>query len=147
MATPIATILPTATALPITEEQAMLFGGLVVGSVMIFFWGFVLWLVVLIDILKSEFNDSTNKIIWLVLTLVLPFLGPLLYLLVGRKQIKKGTGINLKVVFTVISFFIWFPLGTILMWFWTNWPKWVKILITLVAAILVVLPGIASKFL
>ncbi len=46
-------------------------------------------LLVLIDVLRNEFTGS-NKIIWLVIVLMLPLLGALLYLLIGTKQkVKK----------------------------------------------------------
>lgn len=45
----------------------------------------ILPLIALIDILRSEFTGS-NKLIWVVVTIFLPFLGPLLYFSIGRKQ-------------------------------------------------------------
>ncbi len=45
-----------------------------------------LFLWALVDILKSEFKDANNKIIWLVVVLVLPLIGAIIYLAVGRKQ-------------------------------------------------------------
>ena len=42
-------------------------------------------LIALIDILRNEFTGS-NKLIWLVVILLLPFLGPLLYFAIGRNQ-------------------------------------------------------------
>ena len=143
-ASPIATILPT--SVPDFDTEAKIVGGILAGGVAVMFWGFVFWLVALIDILKSEFKDSNNKIIWLVLTLILPFLGPLLYFVVGRKQATKGTGINLRNTLTILSFFIWYPLGIILMWILTKWQLWVKILITIVGVGLFLLTGFASKF-
>lgn len=48
------------------------------------------YLYVLIDILKSEF-DGANKLIWLIVVFVLPFVGLILYFFIGRKQkIKKS---------------------------------------------------------
>lgn len=54
----------------------------------LFFLGIpaILWLWALIDLLSSEFGNSTNKLIWVVVILFLPVLGALLYLLIGRKQ-------------------------------------------------------------
>lgn len=46
---------------------------------------FILFLITLIDILKSTFNDKINKVIWVVLAFI-PLLGPLLYFFIGRKQ-------------------------------------------------------------
>jgi len=39
-----------------------------------------------IVLLAKNKQDSTTKIIWLVAILVFPFLGALLYLIVGRRQ-------------------------------------------------------------
>lgn len=58
-------------------------------SILSFLIPFVLvfgcWLWSLIDILKGEFSGF-NKIIWLLLVIFIPFLGMVLYLIVGRKQ-------------------------------------------------------------
>jgi hypothetical protein len=44
----------------------------------------------LIDILTSQFRDSTNKLIWVVVVILVPLLGSLLYVALGRNQkIKK----------------------------------------------------------
>ncbi len=45
-----------------------------------------LFIYVLVDILKSEFTNSINKIIWLILVLVTGPLGIVLYFFIGRKQ-------------------------------------------------------------
>jgi len=45
----------------------------------------ILWLWALIDILKGNFS-GTNKVIWLLLVLFIPFLGMFLYFVIGRKQ-------------------------------------------------------------
>ncbi|RXJ79044.1 PLDc N-terminal domain-containing protein [Arcobacter sp. F2176] len=46
---------------------------------------FVYYIYALIDILKSEFTGN-NKLIWLIIYFILPFVGVLLYFLIGRKQ-------------------------------------------------------------
>lgn len=46
----------------------------------------VFFIYVLIDILKSEFTNSINKIIWLILVLFTGPLGIVLYFFIGRKQ-------------------------------------------------------------
>lgn len=49
-----------------------------------------LFIYVLVDILKSEFTNNINKVIWLILVLFTGPLGIVLYLLIGKKQrIKK----------------------------------------------------------
>lgn len=45
----------------------------------------ILWLWALIDVVKSNFKGST-KIVWVLLILILPLLGSILYLIIGRKQ-------------------------------------------------------------
>ena len=50
---------------------------LALASVALFVWA-------LIDILNSQFADSTTKLIWIVIVLVAAFVGPLIWLLWGR---------------------------------------------------------------
>lgn len=40
----------------------------------------------LVSILRSDFKDKTNKLLWVLIILFLPFIGPVLYFLIGRKQ-------------------------------------------------------------
>lgn len=49
----------------------------------------ILWIIALVDILKSDFKDGLTKVIWLVLIIVLPFLGMILYFIIGRNQKLK----------------------------------------------------------
>jgi len=51
---------------------------------------FLPWLFALIDCLKSEFKESNLKVIWVVVLLLVPFLGWILYFIIGRGQ-KKPT--------------------------------------------------------
>jgi len=46
----------------------------------------ILWIFAIIDILKSNFKDSTNKIIWVLIVLLLPVLGSILYFIFGGQQ-------------------------------------------------------------
>lgn len=43
-------------------------------------------LIALISVLKSQFKNNNDKIIWVVLVLLLPILGAILYFAIGRKQ-------------------------------------------------------------
>ena len=43
-------------------------------------------LIFLIDCLRSEWKDSTNKLIWTIVIIVLPVLGAILYIAIGRSQ-------------------------------------------------------------
>jgi hypothetical protein len=47
-----------------------------------------LWIYSLIDILKSSF-EKNNKIIWILVVLLVPILGSVLYIFIGRKQKLK----------------------------------------------------------
>ena len=46
----------------------------------------VLPVVALLNLLKSNFKDSTTKLIWVVVILLLPVAGSILYFIVGRRQ-------------------------------------------------------------
>lgn len=47
--------------------------------------GIGLFIYALVDIIRSEFQGN-NKIIWLLVLLLLPPIGTILYLIIGRKQ-------------------------------------------------------------
>ncbi|GAB3895165.1 hypothetical protein GCM10028803_11290 [Larkinella knui] len=42
--------------------------------------------IALIDILRSEFRQSTDKLIWVIVVLCLNIVGVLLYAMIGRNQ-------------------------------------------------------------
>lgn len=44
------------------------------------------WLFALIEVIQSEFKGENDKLIWLLLVILLPFLGTILYFTVGRNQ-------------------------------------------------------------
>ena len=45
----------------------------------------ILWIVALVDILKSEFQGY-NKLIWVVVVIFLPIIGSILYFIIGKSQ-------------------------------------------------------------
>jgi uncharacterized protein YdcH (DUF465 family) len=47
---------------------------------------FVAWLSALIDILRSEFINPTNKVVWLIVIFIIPLLGSILYYIFGSSQ-------------------------------------------------------------
>ena len=49
------------------------------------------WLIALIDILRCDFKGN-NKLIWLIVVILVPFLGPIAYFFLGRKQKISGQG-------------------------------------------------------
>ncbi len=55
----------------------------------VLFVPFGLMLIAFVDILRSEFTGS-NKIVWLIAVILVPFIGPIAYFFIGRKQkVKK----------------------------------------------------------
>lgn len=50
----------------------------------------IFWVIAIIDLVQRQFQDQTNKIVWALVILLIPFLGSLLYLLIGRKGGVKG---------------------------------------------------------
>lgn len=57
----------------------------IIGLIILVIFFLLLPLIALVDVLMNEFTGS-NKIIWLLLILFLPFLGAFLYFLVGTRQ-------------------------------------------------------------
>ena len=49
-------------------------------------FGLILPLIALIDILRSDFKNNNDKIIWVLVVLFFNILGSLLYFTIGRKQ-------------------------------------------------------------
>lgn len=47
---------------------------------------FVLFIVALFNVLKSNFKDSTTKLIWVLVIFIIPVFGPIFYFLIGRSQ-------------------------------------------------------------
>ena len=45
---------------------------------------FVFWIWMLIDAIKNPALTSTQKIVWVLVIIFLPFLGPLIYFFAGR---------------------------------------------------------------
>ncbi|MEP2772667.1 MAG: PLD nuclease N-terminal domain-containing protein [Fulvivirga sp.] len=46
----------------------------------------ILWLWALIDLVKSEFSDKNMKLVWALIIIFIPFIGSIIYLILGRKQ-------------------------------------------------------------
>jgi len=47
---------------------------------------FVLWIMSIVDVIKNDFQNPNNKIIWILLLLFIAPLATILYQLVGRNQ-------------------------------------------------------------
>ncbi|MDB4926522.1 PLD nuclease N-terminal domain-containing protein [Mucilaginibacter sp.] len=46
----------------------------------------LLSIICLIDIVRSDFKDSVTKLIWALIVLFAPFIGSIVYLIIGRKS-------------------------------------------------------------
>ncbi|MCX6062324.1 MAG: SHOCT domain-containing protein [Campylobacterales bacterium] len=59
---------------------------------------FLIWIWAMVDIITSKFKEDLMQIIWLLVVFFLPFIGVLLYLLIGRsmKQIPLDEDIHGK---------------------------------------------------
>ena len=59
------------------------------GVVMMFLLWFiplVFILMALLDVLKNEFDPQINKVIWVLVIILMPLLGAILYYAIGRAQ-------------------------------------------------------------
>jgi hypothetical protein len=46
----------------------------------------ILWIWALIDVARNQKLDTNNRILWVLIIVILPFIGSLVYLIVGRNQ-------------------------------------------------------------
>lgn len=46
----------------------------------------ILWILAILDIVKSDFKDNTIKIVWLLVVIFLPVIGSILYFIAGRSS-------------------------------------------------------------
>jgi ABC-type transport system involved in Fe-S cluster assembly fused permease/ATPase subunit len=47
---------------------------------------FLMFITALVQVLSSTFQEPTNKILWVVVILFAPFIGPILWWCIGTKQ-------------------------------------------------------------
>lgn len=47
---------------------------------------FLMMVLALVDILRSDFEQSSNKLVWTIVVMLLPFIGSLIYFLIGRSH-------------------------------------------------------------
>jgi len=79
-----------------SAKFAQLFMELLTPSFGLIFWTlfslvwFLLWLAALVHILRYGFKSQNEKLTWVVIILFVPFLGPTLYFLMGRKNKIKS---------------------------------------------------------
>lgn len=67
-------------------------GSMAIG--MIIFWvlfigvGGIIWIWALIDVIRRQFTNQNDKTLWLIIVILLGWIGGIIYLIAGR---KKGT--------------------------------------------------------
>lgn len=65
-----------------------------IGIVMLLFWllffgvGAIIWIWALVDVIRRQFPNQNDKTLWLIIVILLYWIGGLVYLIAGR---KKGT--------------------------------------------------------
>ena len=58
--------------------------GLMIWQIILFV-SFFFWLFCVIDVLRNSFNGN-DKLVWILVLLFVPILGPFLYFFIGRKK-------------------------------------------------------------
>ncbi|RLD42045.1 MAG: phospholipase [Bacteroidetes bacterium] len=48
-----------------------------------------LWIWAIVDIVKSSFKDRAQKILWILVVVLFPILGPIVYFQVGRNYTNR----------------------------------------------------------
>ena len=51
-------------------------------------------LIAIVSVLTSRFEDSTAKIVWILVIFFIPFLGSILYFAIGRNKRIRDNGTN-----------------------------------------------------
>lgn len=59
---------------------------LMIFFILIGFFLFAVWIWTLVDIIQAEFKDTNEKLLWIILVILLPFLGTILYFAIGGKN-------------------------------------------------------------
>ena len=49
------------------------------------------WVIALVDIIRSQFRNDTDRLLWIVVVTLAPVLGVLIYLVLGRRyKVEQG---------------------------------------------------------
>jgi hypothetical protein len=68
------------------EKAIAGFAGFMFFWVLLGFSIFFVWIATIVDIVKSDFDNPSNKTVWILLVVLIPLLGMILYHLVGTSQ-------------------------------------------------------------
>lgn len=107
----------------------------------------IFWVVMLIDVVKRDFPNSNDKIIWILILIFTQLVGSIIYYFLIKAKAPKNSGfsISLNSLITIPLLligpfsFLFGLIGILLMWFWTKWPKKWKIIITLTLLLIYIL--------
>ena len=55
-------------------------------SPLLFLCTLIMFLITVVDILKNRFETATDKLTWFLVVFLIPIIGPILYITIGRKQ-------------------------------------------------------------
>jgi len=47
---------------------------------------FILMVYSVVDIVRSDFKDTTHKLLWILIVVLAPLIGSIIYLLIGRSK-------------------------------------------------------------
>ena len=61
-------------------------GGIGISDILLILIPLILWIWALINVIKSDFKNESLKIIWVIVIILLPIVGSLLYYFIGRSQ-------------------------------------------------------------
>lgn len=50
---------------------------------------------------------------------------------------NNGVSEETKLIVTILLLALAYPVGVLLMWLWTSWPKWLKFIVTVPLAIII----------
>jgi hypothetical protein len=68
------------------HELTAIFAAVSGVCILVFLALFVAWLYVVVDILRSEFKNNTDKMIWFLFIMFMPPFAVPLYFIIGKKQ-------------------------------------------------------------
>jgi hypothetical protein len=103
----------------------------------------IFWVVALIDIARRDFKNPNDKIVWILIVIFTHFIGALIYwLAIKPKESSSPSSFGLTDMIAasllLVSPFFWIAgvVGIIIMWAKTKWSKTIKIVVSIVFALL-----------
>jgi len=71
------------------DAGVAIFGAMMLIWIVLAVASFALFLWALIDCVQREFRDPTMKIVWILVIILIGFIGPIVYLIAGRSMGEK----------------------------------------------------------